>query len=255
MEIIFSEKFYESNYASDPAAEPGRLEPIISNLKAEGGYAFRDPKPATEEQIRRVHTREHYLSIKRDTTLYEMAALAAGGAILAADLAWQGKPTFAAIRPPGHHASVDSCWGFCYFNNISISLLNLFANREAKSAFIWDFDLHTGDGNINILGERDGITIVNLKRAPSEEDWLAQMAMTLEKHPPVSIITASAGFDLGQEDWGGFLSTNAYEEIGKMMKEFANEKCSGRRYALLEGGYKFDALGRNVAAFCRGFRE
>jgi len=27
---------------------------------------------------------------------------------------------YALCRPPGHHASADSCWGFCYFNNIAI---------------------------------------------------------------------------------------------------------------------------------------
>lgn len=34
-----------------------------------------------------------------------------------------GLPTsnaFAAIRPPGHHASRDAACGFCLFNNISI---------------------------------------------------------------------------------------------------------------------------------------
>ena len=107
---------------------------------------------ATDKDILRAHTKRHYDYIKHDPLLFELAALAAGGAILAAETAFNGEPSFAVIRPPGHHASADSCWGFCYFNNISISLLKLFSEGKINSAFVLDFDLHTGEGYIaNII--------------------------------------------------------------------------------------------------------
>ena len=42
--------------------------------------------------------------------------------------------------------------------------------------------------------------------------------------------------------------------IGCLMHEFAAERCEGRRYGLLEGGYNFEDLGKNVLAFCEGLR-
>jgi len=144
VKIVFHDKFYNSNYASDPAADRGRLEGIVDILSKNKNYEFIVPEQAKEEDILRAHTNRHHEIIKHDTLLFELASLAAGGAILAAEQAYDGYPIFAVIRPPGHHASADSCWGFCYFNNISISLLKLYAEGKIKSAFVLDFDLHTG---------------------------------------------------------------------------------------------------------------
>ena len=56
--------------------------------------------------------------------LYEIAALAAGGAIQAAQMGL-AEPCFGLIRPPGHHASAASAWGFCYFNIMAVALETL----------------------------------------------------------------------------------------------------------------------------------
>jgi len=144
MKIVFSKRYYNSEYAGDPAASPGRLEGIMKILSQKEDYQIISPNPATEEDIIRTHSSRHFQYIKNDKLLFELSALAAGGAILAAEEGYNTNPAFAVIRPPGHHASSDSCWGFCYFNNISISLLKLFSEGKIKSAFVLDFDLHTG---------------------------------------------------------------------------------------------------------------
>lgn len=114
IKIIFHERFYNSSYAMDPAAVDGRLEGIMTLVKRKPElYHIVMPDPASEADILRAHSRNHHDSIKRDPVLYELAALAAGGAIMAAEKAYDGVPAFAVIRPPGHHASADSCWGFC----------------------------------------------------------------------------------------------------------------------------------------------
>jgi hypothetical protein len=94
-----------------------------------------------------------HIEYVRQEGLYDIAALAAGGAIQAARLGLE-TPTFGAIRPPGHHASRDSCWGFCYFNNMAVALLTLKDEGLIETATILDFDLHYGDGNVNILDHR-----------------------------------------------------------------------------------------------------
>ena len=188
--------------------------------------------------------------------LYELASLAAGGAILAAEEAFNGNPTFAVIRPPGHHASADSCWGFCYFNNISISLLKLYSEEKIKSAFVLDFDLHTGDGNINILTFRNDDFKVKILNPDSSDNssYIKEVETYMEELENIDILVASAGFDQGIEDWGHLLYPEDYAELGRLMKAYSEKLCNGRRYALLEGGYNHDVLPKNVYSFCQRFK-
>jgi acetoin utilization deacetylase AcuC-like enzyme len=219
-------------------------------------YAIITPEPATKEDILRAHTKSHFQYIKKDSLLFEMASLAAGGAIMAAEKAYENEPTFAVIRPPGHHASAGSCWGFCFFNNMSISLLKLFSENKIQSAFILDFDLHVGDGNINILKNRDDgfrVEILN-PGSSSNKDYIQQVEDYMDKLDKIDILSASAGFDQGADDWGGLLYPEDYTRLGELMKEYSEDLCEGRRYALLEGGYNHDVLGNNVEAFLEGFK-
>jgi acetoin utilization deacetylase AcuC-like enzyme len=240
----------------DPAAAPGRLEGIRKILSDNHEFEFIEPKPATEEDILRAHTERHYSYINRDPLLFELASLAAGGAILAAEEAYSGNPTFAVIRPPGHHASADSCWGFCYFNNISISLLKLYSEGKIKSAFVLDFDLHTGDGNINILTFRDDDLEVHILNPESSgrTNYIKEVQNYMEELDNIDIFVASAGFDQGIEDWGHLLYPEDYVELGRLMKVYSEKLCHGRRYALLEGGYNHEVLSNNVNSFCQGFK-
>jgi len=252
MYIIFHDAFYRI-YAGDPAAGAGRMEPIIQELQKYPHYTFVTPEPASQDDLHRAHTKTHIETIQGSPGLYEMAALAAGGAIKTAELGCAGEPSFGCIRPPGHHASAASCWGFCFFNNMAVSLLKLMAEEKIRTAFILDFDLHRGDGNINILGDRAGISILN-PSSGTEEEYLFEIASVLDQTSDCDIIAASAGFDAYVDDWGGKLTTESYREIGAMMKSFAEKHCQGKRYALLEGGYHYKDLGKNVHAFCEGFR-
>ena len=256
MKIVFHDRFYVANYSMDPAASPGRIKSIMNNLKENKDFEFIIPTPATKEDILRAHTERHYTYIEGEPLLFELASLAAGASILAAEEAFNGNPSFAVIRPPGHHASSDSAWGFCFFNNVSISLLKLFSEKKIKSAFVLDFDLHDGDGNIGILMNRnDGfrVEILNPMSSPPKY-YLKAVKDYMEDLKEIDIITASAGFDQGIEDWGNLLSPKDYTELGSIMKEYSEKLCNGRRYALLEGGYNHDVLGKNVDAFCQGFK-
>ena len=218
-------------------------------------YEIITPTPATEEDILRAHTKRHLQNIKNNKLLFELASLAAGGAILAAEEAYNGNHSFAVIRPPGHHASTDSCWGFCFFNNISISLLKLYSEGKINSAFILDFDLHTGDGNINILTNRDDDFRVKILNPSSSGhvNYIKEVESYMKNLHDIDIFTASAGFDQGIEDWGNLLYPEDYYELGNLMKIYSKKLCKGRRYALLEGGYNHDVLPKNVESFCKGF--
>ncbi|MHA1986612.1 MAG: histone deacetylase family protein [Promethearchaeota archaeon] len=256
MKIVFHERYFNSDYAGDPAAAPGRLEGIINLLRQRKEYEFIKPESAQKEDVLRAHSERHYRYIKREQLLFELASLAAGGAILAAEEGFKGNPTFAVIRPPGHHASADSCWGFCYFNNISISLLKLFSEGKITSAFVLDFDLHTGDGNLNILKNRsDGFKVKILNPSSSGNiSYIKEVEDYMQNLRGIDIFVASAGFDEGIEDWGNKLYPEDYQQLGNLMKEYSEKLCEGRRYALLEGGYNHTVLPKNVDSFCQGFK-
>jgi len=68
-------------------------------------------------------------------------------------------------------------------------------------------------------------------------------------------IAISAGFDRHEEDWGGLLKTEDYFTIGKWAKEASLERCQGRRFGVLEGGYNHSVLGRNVKSFLQGLSD
>ncbi len=255
MNIIYDPKFKDPNYSSDPAASKGRIECIIKELKDQGDLNFMKGDPASTSDLLRVHTTEHLQSIKkRNEKAYFMGALAAGSSLLAGGSAFQGVPAFAGVRPPGHHASPNSCWGFCYFNNMSVALEGLREQGKIESAFILDFDLHIGDGNINCLGDDPHITIMN-PRSGDRETYLKEVKKRLAREKSYDMVGVSAGFDEHVEDWGGKLRTEDYRWLGKVLKEFSEDKCCGRRFALLEGGYNHHVLGKNVKAFVDGFRD
>lgn len=245
MKVVFHERFKEV-YTSDPAAAPGRMEAIASAL--EGLYEFVEPSPASEEDVLLIHTPSHLSYVKGLGKVYPIALLAVGGALKAAELAMGGEPCFALIRPPGHHASPGSCWGFCYFNNVAIAVEKLIRAGAARRAVIVDFDLHFGDGTEAAFRGRDDVCYRHL---PSR-DFLADAERFLEARD-FDVLAVSAGFDRALEDWGGLMSERDYYELGRILRGASERKCGGRRFAVLEGGYNKEALGRYVRAFLEGF--
>jgi acetoin utilization deacetylase AcuC-like enzyme len=248
MKIIYHPAYLEI-YSSDPASKSGRIEAILKEL--EGRYEFLQPAAAAEHDLKRVHGAHHISSIKEDPELYEISCLAAGGAIMAAETALGGEPSFGLIRPPGHHASSDHCWGFCFFNNIAVALAKLRAEKKIEKAMIIDFDLHFGDGTNNIF---IGTPVIYFQPdTDHREVFMKRLARKLEDEAGFDILAISAGFDRHVADWGGELTTEDYRAIGTMAREAAERVCAGRRFAVLEGGYNHSVLGKNVKAFIEGF--
>jgi acetoin utilization deacetylase AcuC-like enzyme len=248
MKIIYHPAYLEI-YSSDPASKSGRIEAILKELQ--GTYTFLEPRPAPEQEIKRVHGAHHIRSIKEDPELYDISCLAAGGAIMAAETALAGEPAFGLIRPPGHHASSDHCWGFCFFNNIAVALAKLRAEKKIAKALIIDFDLHFGDGTNNIF---TGTPVIYFQPDTDlREVFMQRLARKLDEESGYDILAVSAGFDRHVDDWGGELTTEDYRTIGGDLKQAAERVCQGRRFAVLEGGYNHSVLGKNVRAFIEGF--
>lgn len=247
MKVFFHNDFY-SVYTTDPAAAAGRMEAVINVI--EPVVELHSIVPATFDEIAAIHTERHIEHVKQKN-LYDISALAAGGAIQAAE-AGRSEPCFALIRPPGHHASADSSWGFCYFNNMAIAIAGLKAKAKIQTAYILDIDLHYGDGNVNILGNESYVILYNVE-ACSREDYMEQVEKEMT-HCTADMIGISAGFDYHINDWGSLLITEDYFQIGKIVSETA-KRNNGGCFAVLEGGYNHEVLGWNVKALIEGLWE
>lgn len=244
MKVTFHEDFYEV-YTSDPAAAAGRMEAVMDVV--ESHVDLIKAEAASEADIAAVHTKTHIDHVKGQG-LYSIAALAAGGAIQAATLGLK-EPALGLIRPPGHHASSNSSWGFCYFNNMAVAIERLKRTNMIGSAYVLDIDLHFGDGTENILGAKRYVTVHNCG-AGSRDAYMDEVADEMARCE-ADMIAISAGFDNHKEDWGGTLATDDYREIGRLVRAAAR-RCGGGCFAILEGGYNHSVLGHNVLALVEG---
>jgi acetoin utilization deacetylase AcuC-like enzyme len=247
LQIIYHD-IYLTDYPTASCETPDRVRAIMQVLREH--YPVVEPEPATEDDVLLVHSGSILRDVKMDPELYDTALMAVGGAKLAADSAYDGTPAFAAVRPPGHHASSGSHWGFCFFNNVAIAVQYLFRARKIASALILDIDLHFGDGTDNFFIHRPNVVVENIQDG-DRESFLKRVDRALSVND-YDIIAVSAGFDRHRQDWGGTLKSEDYFTIGRSVRDYAASKCSSRYFAVLEGGYNTEVLGENALALCRG---
>jgi len=254
--VIFHESFHDSWYSGDKydnAAEPNRLVGVMAALRDEGRYAIEIPAAASRTDLLRGHTDDYVASVERRPVLYNMAALAAGATIHAGLLAVRGEPAFACVRPPGHHASPATAWGHCTFSNIALALLYLRDAKLIDSAYVVDFDQHTGNGTQDVLGKYWPEVQVFNPYGNTAAEYLRVMEERLRQAPQVDLLAVSAGFDAYIHDLGRKMATEDYFTIGRLLQAYAIRLGHQRRFAVLEGGYYLQDLGKNALAFCRGF--
>jgi acetoin utilization deacetylase AcuC-like enzyme len=162
MLLISSPRFAEHTTPPGHPERPERaqlFDRVAAAFRAKGGEV-REPRPATREELARVHTADYLdaiastagraVMLDEDTYTspesHEIALLAAGASIEAAVHAWQkGEPALALVRPPGHHAEPDRAMGFCLYSNVAIAAATLRARGLDRVAIV-DIDVHHGNG-------------------------------------------------------------------------------------------------------------
>ncbi|MEM7365668.1 MAG: histone deacetylase family protein [Pseudomonadota bacterium] len=183
---------------------------------------------------------------------------------------------FCAVRPPGHHAEVNTAMGFCLFNTVAIAAAVALESPDIERVAILDFDVHQGNGTVDIFKDDSRVLVASsfqdnfypmrymdyanshvvpcplsagsgsreFRRA-IEDSWLPALA----RHQP-DLILISAGFDGHRDDpLGGLrLETEDYRWITRLIREQADHYCRGRVLSTLEGGYDLTALSDSVEA-------
>ncbi|MGA7987693.1 MAG: histone deacetylase [Candidatus Dormiibacterota bacterium] len=213
---------------------------------------------------------------------YTVALNAAACAASAADAIMQGqvRSVFAAVRPPGHHATPYLPMGFCLFNNAAIAV-RIAQQAGAKRVAIVDIDVHHGNGTQDIFyadptvlytslhqfpwypgtgsAEERGDpgasgTTVNVPVPPGTDGtrWLEMfdevVAPAVAAHQP-DLIVVSAGFDAHRDDPLAelALADDTYAAVATRIRALADAHCEGRNLWLLEGGYDLRAIAASVA--------
>ncbi len=287
--IVFSSpRFAEHTPPPGHPEDPARA--AVFDAVAAGVADVRAPRPVTREELLRVHAAAYVdnidalegLAARVDPDTFtspesvEIARLAAGGTIEAARAAWhERQPTFAFVRPPGHHAEADRAMGFCLYNNIAVAAAALRAEGITRVAIV-DFDVHHGNGTQAIFYTDPAVFYVSTHQAhfyPGTGDagetgtgagrgatlniplqagsgdaayaraYETQVVPALERFAP-DIILVSAGFDIHERDPLASMqvTTAGCRRLVEVLDAAARGLC-GRRIAFVtEGGYHLGAL-------------
>jgi acetoin utilization deacetylase AcuC-like enzyme len=122
-----------------------------------------EPRPATEEELLRFHTRAYVERIRTASLAgggdageltpfgsggFEIASLAVGGCLAAVDEVVDGAVdnAYALVRPPGHHAEPERGRGSCIFANVALAALHARHVRGLEHVAVVDWDVHHGNG-------------------------------------------------------------------------------------------------------------
>jgi len=171
--LLIIDNLYLNHDIKNHPESKERLLAIFEAIKQlEGNLNLQKPLLATKDDILRVHTIEHYLSVKEacrfqeyldgDTPTandsFDTALFAVGAGIKAINEIENNnaKLAFCVIRPPGHHATPSKSMGFCLFNNIAISA-KYAQELGYKKVFIIDFDVHHGNGTQDTFYSDDSV--------------------------------------------------------------------------------------------------
>src|SRR5688572_14396534 len=157
------------------------FERVAKTFDDDGGRVV-EPRLATDEDLERVHTREHIDAIAstrgRATMIDEdtftspdsddIARLAAGAVLTGVDRALDGPAGSRAlvlVRPPGHHAEADRAMGFCLYSNIAVGAAYARSRGCARVAIV-DYDVHHGNGTQWIFYEDPTVLFVSSHQYP-----------------------------------------------------------------------------------------
>jgi len=299
---LVHDPIYQEHDTGPHVESPSRLKRTEEHLRETGmleKLVDIRPRAAAVEELTTIHSPGYVTYVEDfarrdggwldpDTVVspasYNVALCAAGGLLEAVDAVMEGQVSsaFAAMRPPGHHATRWEAMGFCIFNNIAVAAMHATDTHELERVLIADFDVHHGNGtqdafyqNPHVMyfsthqypfypgtgrveesgeGAGAGTTLnVPLPAYCGDDQYLRVFDEILvpaaERFKP-QLILVSAGYDAHWADSISMMqvSTTGYAGMVRALKGLADGLCGGKMVFTLEGGYNLDALASSIKA-------
>jgi acetoin utilization deacetylase AcuC-like enzyme len=287
---------------------PERRDAVAAGVRDAAGDALVEPavEEADEALLAAVHA-PAYLELLTDADergggwldpdtyvvpgSWRAARLAAGGTIQAALAAASGEAevAFAAVRPPGHHASSARGTGFCLLNNAALAVAGLRRRGLAERIAIVDWDVHHGDGTQAIFDSDPDLCYASTHQSPlypgtgeraergagpaagtkhnqplpsGSDDhafvdaWRSELLPAVEAFSPEAILV-SAGYDAHVADPLANLrvTEQGFRLVSVELGALSARLELGGIALTLEGGYDLDAVRASAAASVLGIRD
>ena len=162
-----------------------------------------------------------------------------------------------------HHAHHDYGFGFCVFNDLAYTALNLIEEDHVKSVLILDADVHQGDGTIDICQSHPSIYTCSIHSesnfpfekkqgwldmsipAGSNDDYyltqINQILKEIDSRISPDIVLYDAGIDIFKEDGLGNLNISRKGIIQRdqiILEYFKNKRIPVT--TVIGGGYSID---------------
>ncbi len=290
--IIYSDKFLLHKTSNRHPERPERLQTIVKALRQQTDNLSLDwfePTPRDLQQyLQRFHSITYIQKVEEmastgggnfyeDTFVspdsFDVAILAISAWMDGIDLALKtGYPSFALVRPPGHHALKDKGMGFCLFANAAIAAHYALEQPGVKRVAILDWDVHHGNGTQELVENNPQIAFCSIHQAPffpftGREDETGAYNNVLnirvkkgdyiKEYKPIfeervipflsnfqpSLLIVSAGYDANEADSLGWvkLQPEDYEVFTKLCLGITHKIVFG-----LEGGYELNSLAQSV---------
>lgn len=311
LKIYTGSVFYRHNTGVGHPESSDRLDAALEGVRRAGldGGVIQDVTvhPEAGRLISKVHSHDyerelelacrsgmrlfHSLDNPISQSSFSAARAAVAMSLVAAEDIWrrkESKRAFVIARPPGHHAERAEAMGFCFFNTIACVAEMLRELPGIERVFIFDFDVHHGNGTQHLFEDRDDVFYASIHRFPfypgtgaAQEIGVAKgrgftlnlpldggagdaeyqrlteesIVRAIDDYRPNAILLSS-GFDAHARDpLGGMRVTDrGYGEITKRIVEAAERHCDGRVFSLLEGGYDLEALSASVDEHVRALQ-
>ena len=276
------------------------VENVLSLPRLAGRLARVAPRQASEDDLHLVHSRAYLATVRHDIARrsaalstgdtglgarsMEVAEWAVGAALTAVDEVFAGhaRNAFAAVRPPGHHATASRGMGFCIFNNVAVAARYARRQYGVERVLVVDWDVHHGNGTQDIFYQDGAVFYFSTHQSPwypgtgsadetgagagrgttlncplhagaGHSEVLAafrkKLLPAMAAYKP-DLVLVSAGFDARKGDPLGRLQLHDedFAELTALVLEIAAESAGGRLVSVLEGGYNLSGLAAGLEA-------
>lgn len=187
--LVYSPHYLHYRFSPDHPLDPIRLRltfTLISwcGLLDERSFPVVEPRPASDEELELVHSRDYIRRVKElgaqgaaawpdvahglgipDNPIFpgmhEATALVVGGSLVAAEEVMAGRRDHAFNFAGGlHHAMPSRASGFCIYNDPAIVIASLL-RRGVRRVMYVDTDAHHGDGVQEVFYRTDRVLTIS----------------------------------------------------------------------------------------------